>query len=127
MISIDVTTNCASQVLDSARSATISCPTGSTPWFHFPVGIFAVLTGCAAAVAAFRVGAMGNKERAGWVLVFALFTAAELRMIVWSDADAKNERNHSECVLQQNFQVIERENQQTFKETMCGVEKVFDK
>ena len=119
---------CTIQVADSLRGATISCHApSSAPWFHLPVGVFAILTGCAAAIAAFRVEKMQKGERAAWVIVFALFTAAELRMIVWSDVDAKKEREYSECEVQRHFQEIERENQQTFQQTMCEVGKVFGK
>jgi len=115
---------CASPISDSFRVAVRDCTVPYAHWYHLPVGIFAVAAGASAA-------AMAIKEQAGWtwkgswLLLVFLFTAVELRMIVWSDADAKREREFSECKVENNFQTIERENQDTFRETMCEVGKVF--
>ena len=124
---IDPSITCpAAHVLDSMRSATIACQAPSSPWYHMPVGIFAVAAGASAAAMAIKENARWMWKGA-WLLMVFVLTAAELRMIVWSDADAKKERGYSECQLEQNFQTIERENQEAFSETICGVGRVFQK
>jgi hypothetical protein len=103
---------------------TITCQLPQAPWYHVPVGIFAVLTGVAAAT-------MALKERAGWIwkgvwlLVIFVLTAAELRMIVWGDSDAAKEREYAACQMEKSFQAIETEGQQQFSATTGGLEGVI--
>jgi len=104
--------------------AAITCQSPQVPWYHVPVGIFAVLTGVAAVV-------MALKERSGWrwkgtwLLGISILTAAELRMIVWGDADAAKEREYAACQMEQNFQTIETESQQQFSTTTDRLEQVI--
>jgi hypothetical protein len=99
----------------AVQAVTITCQVTHAPWYHLPVGIFAVLTGLAAAVMSLREKSSW-KWKGAWLFAIFLLTAAELRMIVWSDSDAAEERAYAAC-----------ENQQQFQNTMSGVGQVFDK
>jgi len=104
----------------------ITCQAPQAQWYHVPAGIFAILTGLAAVVMSLREKP-SRKWRGAWFLTIFLFTAAELRMIVWSDADAAKEREFASCQMEKNFQAIETENQQQFQKTISGVDQVFEK
>jgi len=117
---------CAGPISDTFRAATVECHPTFAPWYHLPVGIFAILAGACAVMVAMKEHARWA-WKGPWLLLIIVFTAAELRMIKWSDADARKEKEYSECKIQRNFQAIERENQATFRETMCEVSKVLDK
>jgi hypothetical protein len=116
-------------ILDASISAQvpmISCQVPHVPWWHLSVGIFAVLTGLAAVFMALR-GELSRREKIIWIVCVTTLTFLELRMITWSDSDAKKETSYAECELQKNFQVIETGNQQQFQATMTSVGQVFDK
>jgi hypothetical protein len=110
----------------AAQGVTITCQAPYAPWWHLPVGIFAVLCGLAGVLLALR-GEMTRREKIIWIVGISLLTLLELKMIMWSDADTQKERDYAECQLQRNFQEIEAENQQQFRATMSGVGHVFDK
>lgn len=119
----------AVMVLDyplAVRIVTITCQAPHAPWYHIPTGIFAILTGLAAAVMSLKEKPSW-KWKGAWLLAIFSFTAIELRMIVWSDDNAAKEREYASCQVEKNFQTIETESQQQFRETISGVGQVFDK
>jgi hypothetical protein len=112
--------------LSATTKTTITCQSPHAPWWHIPVGIFAVLSGLAAVAVALS-GELSRREKVIWILGISVLTLLELRMIIWSDADAAKERAYAECELQKNFQQIETDSQMQFDQTMSGVGKVFTK
>lgn len=103
-----------------------TCIALQVPWYHLPVGVFAILAGFAAVLMALREN-LSRREKILWIVAVSLLTVGELRMIVWSDTDAKRERDYSECQLKNNFQTIQDKNQRAFDQTMCRVNQVFGK
>lgn len=110
----------------TVQAIPITCHLPHSPWWHLPVGIFAVLSGLAAVVVALR-GELSRREKVVWIAGISLLTILELTMIMWNDSDAVKERTYAECELQRNFQTIESEDQKQFNATMSSVGKVFDK
>jgi len=102
----------------------IQCSAPHAPWYHLPVGIFAVLAGLGAAIMSLREKPAW-KWKAPWLLAIFLFTAGELQMIVWSDADAAEKRDYAACQLEKNFQTIETESQRQFAITAGRLGKVI--
>jgi hypothetical protein len=104
-----------------------NCQEPHAPWWHLPVGLFAVSSGLFAALMAFRIGKLRVVETAAWILLIAFCTLAELRMIVWGDADAAEERKYAACETEKSFQIMETESQRQFQATISGMGQVFDK
>lgn len=115
---------CLPEATQAAKELT--CHALQIPWYHIPVGIFSVAAALAAVVMAAKDDA-GRGWKGFWLVLIFAFTAAELRMIIWSDSDAKNERDYSTCELQKNFQTTQKENQKDLDQTMCQVNQVFGK
>jgi hypothetical protein len=68
---------------------------------------------------------MTRREKVIWIVGISLLTILELKMIMWSDADAAKEREYATCQMEKNFESIEAENQQQFAATTCGLEEVI--
>ncbi len=113
-----------SYLLEAAKES-ITCQPFHAPWYHVPVGVFAVLTGLAAAVMAIKEKASWRWKGA-WLVAIFLFTAAELRMIIWSDADAAREKEYASCLVEKDFQGIEDQDQKQFEATTTSLGKSLE-
>lgn len=69
---------------------------------------------------------MGKGEKALWVLLVTFLTVFELRTITWSDQDAENDRQYTECIEHQQFLGVLNTENANFAATAKALEESYE-
>jgi hypothetical protein len=104
----------------------ITCSAPAAPWWHFSVGICIGIAGGLGIIVPLLREQMGRREKLIWSFVIVCLTVLELRMIILSDRDARNESDYAQCLQLQQFQAVQNESQRQFQATMGQAKKVFN-
>jgi hypothetical protein len=105
-------------------SASVSCSLPIHPWWHLPVGVFAILAGLTAVLMALR-GDLSRREKIIWIIAVSLLTVGELRMIVWSDHDSEKNRAYAQCLELQQFQGVLQTEHKHFDATTAALKESY--